>query len=169
MGKATLGALWAEVAAGKEMEKSVSSGASAGSGNSKNSSDALHKFPAWNSSPSLIFTRDSIFNCVAPLAFKKCIQWTKEKIAFNRSSWPARSNVRQFPSILTFLFLPPRALAWACGLAPSFWSLLQFNVTFPVWSVFLHTGLICLLERAGLFPRYHCSGLCWLWLQCKWR
>lgn len=35
------------MAAGKEMEeKSLSSGASAASGNSKNSSEALHKFPA---------------------------------------------------------------------------------------------------------------------------
>lgn len=47
MEKATVEALWAEAAAGKEMEeKSVSLGASAGSGNSKNSSNGLHKFPA---------------------------------------------------------------------------------------------------------------------------
>lgn len=87
MEKATVEALWAEAAAGKEMEeKSVSLGASAGSGNSKNSSNSLHKFPAWNSSPSLIFTHDSIFNSVAPLAFKKCIHWTKEKLPFTDSA-----------------------------------------------------------------------------------
>lgn len=160
MEKATVGALWAEAAAGKEMEeKSVSLGASAGSGNSKNSSNGLHKFPAWNSSPSLIFTHDSIFNCHS-FGFQKVHPLNQGEIAFYRFCWPARPKERQFASILTFLFFSPRALAWACGLAPSFWSLLQFSVTFSVWSVFLHTGLICLLERAGLFPRYHCPGLC---------
>lgn len=46
MGRATVEALSVEVAAGKEMERFLSWGASAGSGNSKNSSNVLHKFPA---------------------------------------------------------------------------------------------------------------------------
>lgn len=153
MGKATVGAQWVEVAAGKEMERSVSSGASAGSGNSKNSSNVLHKFPAWNSSPTLIFTRDSIFNCVAPLAFKKCICWTKEKIVFIRSSWPARPKVRQFASILTFLFFVPKGTGLGLWLGTKFSepvTIQSVAFSFEVW-INLSSGESRALSQIPLF------------------
>lgn len=59
------------VVAGKEMERSVSSGASAGSGNSKNSSNGLHKFPSLKLLPKSYFYSWLYFELCRSFGFQK--------------------------------------------------------------------------------------------------